>query len=128
MRGIYGAVVWNEESGTGSRQLFVAVTSDNGASQEGGPTGVMDEFKFFNGVPEDVDAIQGRLHEIGGPHSHSNYPWGWAQAGNTPLKWYKQNTFGGGVRDPLVVDLSEPLVEQADPSRAGHALSAAAAA
>src|SRR4030095_8344797 len=22
---------------------------------------------------------------------------------NAPLKWYKQNTFGGGVRDPLVV-------------------------
>ncbi len=30
-----------------------------------------------------------------------NYPWGWAQAGNSPLRWYKQNTYGGGVRDPL---------------------------
>jgi arylsulfatase len=82
----------------------IMVLSDNGASQEGGPFGVMDEFSFFNGMPEDVESIvANRLDDIGGPHSHSNYPWGWAQAGNSPLKWYKQNTYGGGVRDPLIV-------------------------
>lgn len=80
------------------------VLSDNGASREGGPYGVMDEFSFFNGAWEDIDEIvTERLDDIGGPHSHSNYPWGWAQAGNSPLRWYKQNTYGGGVRDPLVV-------------------------
>jgi arylsulfatase A-like enzyme len=83
---------------------IIILTSDNGASQEGGPTGLMDEMKYFAGVnEEDVDAVQHRLDDIGGPHSHSNYPWGWAQAGNTPLKWYKQNTFGGGIRDPLII-------------------------
>ncbi len=82
---------------------ILILLSDNGASQEGSSTGVMDEFKFFNGVMEDINAIQDRLDEIGGPHSHSNIPWGWAQVGNTPLKWYKQNTFGGGVRDPLII-------------------------
>ena len=82
----------------------VMVLSDNGASREGGPFGVMDEFSFFNGMFEDVDDLAtNRLDDIGGPHSHSNYPWGWAQAGNSPLRWYKQNTYGGGVRDPLVV-------------------------
>lgn len=82
----------------------LVVLSDNGASREGGPLGVMDEFSFFNGMWEDVDRIVAeRLDDIGGPHSHSNYPWGWAQAGNSPLRWYKQNTYGGGVRDPLVV-------------------------
>lgn len=91
-----------EEMGELDNTLLIFL-SDNGASQEGGHTGVMDEFKFFNGVPEDIDAIQERLDEIGGPHSHSNIPWGWAQAGNTPLKWYKQNTFGGGIRDPLII-------------------------
>jgi len=91
-----------EELGELDNTIFVLL-SDNGASQEGGSTGVMDEFKFFNGVLEDVNAIQERLEEIGGPHSHSNIPWGWAQAGNTPLKWYKQNTFGGGIRDPLII-------------------------
>jgi arylsulfatase len=82
----------------------VLVLSDNGASREGGPFGVMDEFSFFNGMWEDIDAIvEHRLDDIGGPHSHSNYPWGWAQAGNSPFRWYKQNTYGGGVRDPLIV-------------------------
>jgi arylsulfatase len=83
---------------------LLLVLSDNGASREGGPLGVMDEFSFFNATSEDIDAIVAeRLDDIGGPHSHSNYPWGWAQAGNSPLRWYKQNTYGGGVRDPLVV-------------------------
>jgi arylsulfatase len=64
----------------------------------------MDEFSFFNLHAEDVEELAAnRLDDIGGPHSHSNYPWGWAQAGNSPLRWYKQNTYGGGVRDPLVV-------------------------
>ncbi|HXQ19247.1 MAG TPA: arylsulfatase [Acidimicrobiales bacterium] len=83
---------------------LLMVLSDNGASREGGPYGVMDEFSHFNAVREDIDdLVARRLEDIGGPHSHSNYPWGWAQAGNSPLRWYKQNTYGGGVRDPLVV-------------------------
>ena len=83
--------------------LFM-VCSDNGASREGGPFGVFDEFSFFNMRWENIDEIVAEhLDDIGGPHSHSNYPWGWAQAGNSPLRWYKQNTYGGGVRDPLVV-------------------------
>jgi arylsulfatase A-like enzyme len=82
----------------------LVVLSDNGASREGGAYGVMDEFSFFNAAWEDIDELATtRLDDIGGPHSHSNYPWGWAQAGNTPLRWYKQNTYGGGVRDPLIV-------------------------
>ena len=82
---------------------LIMLLSDNGASQEGGATGVLDEMKWINGIAEDVDAAVKRLDDIGGPNSHSNIPWGWAQAGNTPLKWYKQNTHGGGVRDPLIM-------------------------
>ena len=82
---------------------IVIAMSDNGASQEGGPTGVLDEMRYFNGLPEDVDAAVERLDTIGGPDSHTNYPWGWAMAGNTPLKRYKQNTHAGGVRDPFIV-------------------------
>ena len=48
------------------------------------------------------DAIE-RIDDIGGPNSHTNYPWGWAQCGNSPFKWYKQNTHEGGVHVPLVV-------------------------
>jgi arylsulfatase len=88
------------------------VLSDNGASREGGPYGVMDEFSFFNAMWEDIDEIAAhRLDDIGTEHSHSNYPWGWAQAGNSPLRWYKQNTYGGGVRDPLVVHWPTGITE-----------------
>ncbi len=81
----------------------VMVLGDNGASQEGGPFGVLHEMQFFNGILETPDEAVAHLDEIGGPHSHTNYPWGWAQAGNTPFKWYKQNTHEGGVHVPLIV-------------------------
>jgi arylsulfatase A-like enzyme len=82
---------------------LLLLLSDNGASQEGGPFGVMHEMKYFNFLVETPDEAVQRLDDIGGPHSHANYPWGWAQAGNTPFKWYKQNTHEGGVHVPLIV-------------------------
>jgi arylsulfatase len=82
---------------------LLIVMADNGASQEGGPFGVMHEMKFFNGILETPDQAIGRIDDIGGPHSHTNYPWGWAQCGNTPFKWYKQNTHEGGVHVPMIV-------------------------
>ena len=100
-----------EEVGQLDNTLLI-VMSDNGASQEGGATGVFDEMRYFNGLKEDVDEAVKHLDLIGGPRSHSNIPWGWAQAGNSPLKWYKQNTHGGGVRDPLVVHWPEKLKGQ----------------
>ena len=81
----------------------LVVLADNGASQEGGPFGVMHEMKFFNGIFETPDEAVERIDDIGGPHSHTNYPWGWAQCGNTPFKWYKQNTHEGGVHVPMIV-------------------------
>jgi arylsulfatase len=82
---------------------MIVLVSDNGASQEGGPFGVLHEMKFFNGILETPDQAIASLDDIGGPHSHANYPWGWAQAGNTPFKWYKQNTHEGGVHVPFIV-------------------------
>ena len=82
--------------------IFVLL-ADNGASQEGGPFGVMHEMKFFNGILETPDEAIDRIDDIGGPHSHTNYPWGWAQCGNSPFRWYKQNTHEGGVHVPLIV-------------------------
>ncbi|MEZ5279108.1 MAG: arylsulfatase [Acidimicrobiales bacterium] len=82
---------------------ILVVLADNGASQEGGPFGVMHEMKFFNGILESPDEAIERIDEIGGPNSHTNYPWGWAQAGNSPFRWYKQNTHEGGVHVPMIM-------------------------
>ncbi|HWL41578.1 MAG TPA: arylsulfatase [Ilumatobacter sp.] len=94
---------------------ILVVLADNGASQEGGPFGVLHEMKFFNGVLENPDEAIARLDEIGGPDSHTNYPWGWAQCGNSPFKWYKQNTHEGGVHVPMVVHWPVGI----DPSQRG---------
>jgi arylsulfatase A-like enzyme len=91
----------------------VLLLSDNGASQEGGPFGVLHEMKYFNFIVESPDEAVTRLDDIGGPHSHTNYPWGWAQAGNTPFKWYKQNTHEGGVHVPLIVHWPRGIDAQA---------------
>ena len=81
---------------------ILVIHADNGASQEGGPFGVMHEMKFFNGIIEMPDEAIKNIDNIGGPNSHCNYPWGWAQVGNTPYRWYKQNTHEGGVHVPMV--------------------------
>lgn len=82
---------------------IVVVLSDNGASQEGGHGGTVNELRFFNRIAEDIGDTLDRLDDIGGPLTYSNYPKGWAQVGNTPLRFYKQNTYEGGIRDPFVI-------------------------
>ncbi|MEM9464688.1 MAG: arylsulfatase [Actinomycetota bacterium] len=96
---------------------IVLVLADNGASQEGGPYGVMHEMKFFNGILETPEEAIERIDDIGGPHSHTNYPWGWAQAGNSPFRWYKQNTHEGGVHVPLIMHWPAGLGDAAGTKR-----------
>ncbi len=88
--------------------IFV-VLSDNGASQEGGPDGGADIVTYEEDRFCSVEFNLERYDSIGGPHSQTNIPWGWAQAANTPLRWYKQNTYAGGVRTPLIVSWPQGL-------------------
>ncbi|GGC59832.1 arylsulfatase [Chelatococcus reniformis] len=82
---------------------LVVVLSDNGASQEGGPLGFVNAMGPYNFRPEPMAEKLARIDDIGGPDTHSNFPHGWAMAANTPLRRYKQNTHGGGIRDPFVI-------------------------
>ena len=93
---------------------IIVALSDNGASQEGRATGVLDTFRHFNGIDQPLEEAMDRLDAIGTRTSNTNYPWGWAQVGNSPGKRYKQNTHSGGVRDPLIVSWSggiDPAVQ-----------------
>ena len=81
----------------------VVLLSDNGASQEGGPHGGCDIVTYEESRFCTVEFNLERFDTIGGPDSQVNFPWGWAQVENTPLKRWKQNTHAGGVRTPLVV-------------------------
>ena len=82
---------------------IVVVMSDNGASAEGGPRGSFNEMYFFNGQPESLEENLKRIDDLGRPDAHNHYAWGWAWAGNTPLKRWKRETHEGGVADPLIV-------------------------
>jgi arylsulfatase A-like enzyme len=82
---------------------LILVLSDNGASQEGGPLGFVNAMGPYNFRPEPIPEKLRRIDDIGGPDTHANFPHGWAMASNTPLRRYKQNTHGGGIRDPFVM-------------------------
>ncbi|WP_237089421.1 arylsulfatase [Nocardioides dokdonensis] len=82
---------------------LVMVLSDNGASAEGGVTGTLNEAAGWLGHQEDVEASIARSDEIGGHGAYNHYPFGWAWAGNTPLRLWKRHAWLGGVRTPLVV-------------------------
>jgi arylsulfatase len=82
---------------------IVLVMSDNGASAEGGAKGSFNEQYFFNFVPENLEENLKRIDDLGRPGANNHYPWGWAWAGNTPLKRFKRDTHEGGIADPLIV-------------------------
>ena len=112
---------------------MIVVLSDNGASPEGGTAGFsgakggyrvawlmtndmfddppdrvvsstrFDEYGNHLHLPERVDEILPHLDRLGLPGRDNHYPQGWAQAGNTPFRRYKQNVHYGGTRDPLIV-------------------------
>jgi arylsulfatase len=91
-----------EQSGERENTIVVLV-SDNGASGEGGPNGSVNENKFFNGIPDDIQENLEYLDELGSPATYNHYPVGWAWAFNTPFKMWKRYNFEGGVADPMVV-------------------------
>lgn len=94
-----------EEMGELDNTMFV-LFSDNGASQEGGEVGSMNATKFFTGYAspeEELADIKASADEIGTERWVNTYSTGWSMAGNTPLKRWKQDTHGGGVRSPLVI-------------------------
>jgi arylsulfatase len=85
--------------------IFVSI-GDNGASKEGTFNGVIER-----SAPGKILAEQERIanniaksDEIGTPAANNgNYPLGWAQAANTPFKYWKQDANSeGGTHNPLI--------------------------
>ncbi len=88
---------------------LIMLISDNGASAEGGPTGSVNENKFFNFVPDSLEQNLAAIDGIGGPKYFNHYPWGWTWAGNTPFRRWKRETYRGGVSDPLIVQWTKGI-------------------
>ncbi|MDR2774972.1 MAG: sulfatase-like hydrolase/transferase [Tannerella sp.] len=91
-----------------SRQLdntaIFVIIGDNGASKEGNFDGTVS--RLTAGKTRDA-IIEYNLHNIdliGTPESSVNYPLAWAQAANTPFKYWKQDAHSeGGTHNPLIV-------------------------
>jgi arylsulfatase len=82
---------------------MIVLLSDNGASPEGGAVGAVNARKHLQYEPETLQDGLAAVDVLGSDRTYPHYPTGWAQASNTPLKWYKKDVHAGGVRDPLIV-------------------------
>jgi arylsulfatase len=82
---------------------IIVLVSDNGASGEGGPNGSLNENKFMNQIPDDIEDNLAMIDELGSPKTYNHYPNGWAMAFNTPFKMWKRYEFNGGSCDPCMI-------------------------
>ena len=82
---------------------LIFVTSDNGASGEGGLAGTFNETYVLNGLQTPLEANLRHLDDWGKANTYPHYHAGWAMAGNTPFKYFKQSEHRGGQADHLVV-------------------------
>jgi len=84
--------------------LIFYIVGDNGASAEGGMSGLFNEMTYFNGVHETVQDVLKHYDELGGPTTYPHYAAGWAVAGDTPFEWTKQVASSyGGTRNGMVI-------------------------
>lgn len=89
--------------------LVLVVVGDNGASKEGTQYGVIrghsTTFSLSGTTSKQyLQLNENGIEQIGTPQSWVNYPIGWAQAANTPFKYWKMDANSeGGTRNPLIV-------------------------
>jgi arylsulfatase A-like enzyme len=81
-----------EDMGQLDNTLILYIVGDNGASAEGGMSGMFNEMTYFNAVNETVQDVLKHYDELGGPKTYGHYAAGWAVAGDTP--------FAGPSRSP----------------------------
>ena len=91
-----------EKSGQLDNTL-VFYCADNGASGEGSPHGSVNENKFFNGWPDEMEENLRLIDDLGSPNTYNHYPTGWAMAFSAPFRMFKRYSYQGGICDPLVV-------------------------
>ncbi|MBS1599074.1 MAG: arylsulfatase [Bacteroidetes bacterium] len=88
--------------------VIFLIIGDNGASKEGTFQGVVNTGGPFGKKLSPEEALKNNLAEIGEigtpQGKQTNYPLGWAQAANTPFKFWKQDANAeGGTHNPLII-------------------------
>ncbi len=82
---------------------IVMILSDNGAAYGGPIEGRLDVRRDAYLGPAPIEEFLGDIDLFGSDASYPMYSRGFSQAGNTPLKWYKSDTYEGGIRSPLIL-------------------------
>jgi arylsulfatase A-like enzyme len=96
-----------KEIGQLDNTLIFVMIGDNGASKEGTLNGDID--RSLQSKPlteqENIKYNLNKIGEIGTPEAtQGNYPLGWAQAADTPFKYWKEDANSeGGTHNPLIV-------------------------
>lgn len=94
---------------------IILYAADNGASGEGTPAGSVNENKFFNGYPDDLEENMKYLDTLGSRETYNHFPTGWAAAFSSPFKMFKRySQFAGGTNDPLVITWPKHIKPNAD--------------
>lgn len=92
-----------EDSGQLENTL-IFYCADNGASGEGSPNGSVNENRFFNGYPDDIESNLAMIDKLGSADTYNHYPTGWAVAFSTPYRMFKRySQYAGGTCDPLII-------------------------
>jgi arylsulfatase A-like enzyme len=81
---------------------LLLLTSDNGASAEGGVHGSYNAQFENNNYEPSLQENLAALERWGDPSTFPHYSWGWAWAGNTPLRRWKRYVHEGGVTDAMI--------------------------
>jgi arylsulfatase A-like enzyme len=95
-----------KSSGQMDNTAIFLMIGDNGASKEGTLNGDVDRFVLLRTTEEEnIKYNLSKIDEIGTPQgTQTNYPRGWAQAANTPFRYWKQDANAeGAVRNPLII-------------------------
>lgn len=88
------------------RNTLIVLLSDNGAAPEAGVEG---NFEDPYSGDMTVSEMYDRLEDLGTDKSSALYQRPWARVGATPFKKYKLWPYGGGVRDPLIINWPEKI-------------------
>lgn len=87
--------------------LIVTIIGDNGASKEGSDNGDIDQPLFSPNTISGKRLAENlsKIDLIGKPEGvEVNYPLGWAQAANTPFRFWKTDAHSeGGTHNPLIL-------------------------
>lgn len=104
-----------EEMGCREDTLVLYILGDNGASAEGGPSGTINEYLEWNGLPCSAEDILREADTLGSKDTWPHYPAGWALAMDTPYQWFKQvASHYGGTRNGLVVEWPQGITARGE--------------